>query len=94
MIRMEIEEHVTLSTMLGVKQKRPGFKKPILEMKVGDSMSVDGTIAQVDQVIDRTVDPAQYRKRVVKADGTVVRDISEPLSAHVGRGSAKPKPKS
>lgn len=78
--------------MLGLKHKRPGHKKPLLEMKVGDSMSVDGTIAQIDQLIDRTVDPPQYRKRVVKADGTVVRDVSHPLSEHIDRGSAAKKP--
>lgn len=48
-------------------------------------MSVDGTWADVTQVVDRV--NRRYRKRVVKADGTVMRDVDEPLEDHQGYGS-------
>ena len=92
LIAVGTAESVTHHERLGFKVKRPGYKKPVLDAKGGDSQSDDGTWATIDQRIDRTNDPPWYTKKVVKADGTVVRDVSYPLSEHTGRGSAEPKP--
>jgi hypothetical protein len=72
--------------------KRPGFRssgksRPFVEGFSGDDQSDDGTWAKVIRVIDRLA--KRYREHVTLADGTVTRDIDEPLSDHFGRGSAK-----
>jgi hypothetical protein len=70
------------------KGERPGVKgHRLLEVTSGDSMSADGTWADVTQVVDRV--NHRYRKRVVKADGSVVRDVDEALEDHQGFGSAR-----
>jgi hypothetical protein len=80
---------------VGMKAKRPGRKKPIYDAKMGDSQSTaTGQWNQVEQIIDRTNtthDESWYTKRVVTKDGEVLRDVSEPLKDHTGRGDAKPK---
>lgn len=88
-IAVAFEDSVATHGSIGIKHWRPAYKKPLLEAKGGDTQSDDGTWATFEQVVDRRVDPAWYRKKVVKADGTVVRDVSEPLPEHTGRGSAK-----
>lgn len=68
------------------KGERPGVRgHRLLEVTSGESMSADGTWADVTQVVDRV--NRRYRKRVVKADGFVVRDVDEPLEDHQGYGS-------
>jgi hypothetical protein len=39
------------------------------------------------RIVDRKND--RYREHIVSPDGTVVRDVEEPLSDHLGRGSAR-----
>jgi hypothetical protein len=79
-------EHLTLVQ----KGSRPGVHgRRLVEMKSGDSLSGDGTWAQTWQVVDRV--NRRYRKRVVAADGTVIRDVDKPLEEHQGHGSAAPR---
>lgn len=75
-----------------LKHKRPGLKKPVVEVWSGASESADGSWAVRYRRINRDTDPPTYTERVELADGTVVRDVNEPLEDHTGRGSAKPKP--
>lgn len=72
-----------------MKARRPGYKKPIWEAKVGaDVHRKTGRWSHVEQHIDRLNN--RYRKIVVDEDtGEVLRDVDEPLSVHTGRGSAK-----
>jgi hypothetical protein len=62
---------------LRYKLKRGGSGRPAAEGKTGASQSVDGTWAQVEQIVDR--ENKTYRKRVVGADGTVAKDYDGPL---------------
>ena len=48
-----------------------------LKMRGGGSRSADGTIAQVEQVVDKR--GQRYRKKVTLADGTVVKDVEGSL---------------
>jgi hypothetical protein len=92
-IRVQVEDSIEFHSSLGVVHKgdRPGVRgRRLVESKTGDSQSADGTWAHVEQVVDRI--ERRYRKRVVTADGRVVRDVDEPLEDHQGRGSAKPRP--
>ncbi|MCA9216800.1 MAG: DUF2934 domain-containing protein [Planctomycetales bacterium] len=74
--------------LLGMKQKRAGEKKPILETKNGDSLfRKTGEWHKLVRIIDRAND--RYYEFITNADGEVVRHVDEPLSEHYGRGSAK-----
>jgi hypothetical protein len=66
-----------------------GKGRRFLEVKSGDFLSADGTWSRVVQVVDRRT--KRYRKFVQREDGTVVRDVDEPLAQHQGYGSAKPR---
>jgi hypothetical protein len=53
-----------------------------------DLYQTTGQHRQVDRVIDRDLD--LYFEKITDADtGQVVREVSEPLSKHRGRGDAK-----
>ncbi len=49
-----------------------------MKMKVGASLSADGTVADIEQVVDRK--RGTYKKKVTLADGTVVKDVEGPLT--------------
>lgn len=57
-----------------------------LEIGWGDRRQADGTVAKVYRAINRQMD--QYTETVRYQDGTVFAQ-SEPLSHHVGHGTAK-----
>ncbi len=46
-----------------------------------------GELRQGLRIIDR--EGNRYRERIARSDGTVVRDVDEPLDQHTGYGSAK-----
>lgn len=56
-------------------------------MNGGGRKSADGTIAQVEQVIDKR--ERTYRKKVTLADGTVVKDVEGPLDDQSLHGPQK-----
>jgi hypothetical protein len=74
---------------LGLKHRRPGFKRAIHEEKSGSSFSVRlKRWMQRTRVIDREND--RYAEKVVDPlTGETVHHCDEPLSAHQGHGSAK-----
>ncbi|MCR9221072.1 MAG: hypothetical protein NXI21_12680 [Alphaproteobacteria bacterium] len=67
---------------------RSGKRKFKLEGFVGSEprKSKDDFVYK-ERHIDRESD--RYRELVRDEDGTVIRDVDEPLSEHIGRGSAK-----
>jgi hypothetical protein len=79
--RIPTKEFRTLSVKTG-----PG--NPAWKGKDGEVPQSDGTWASVHQVVDRI--GYRYRKRVVRDDGTVVKDEDEPLQEHRDRGDARP----
>ncbi|MEZ5736863.1 MAG: hypothetical protein R3E09_13910 [Novosphingobium sp.] len=86
-----IRETITLRDSLVVRAKRAGAKgehKYFVEEKSGWSLHHEtGEWRYIEQVVDR--ENHRYRKRVTGQDGTVFRDVNEPLSAHRERGDAK-----
>lgn len=97
-LRMAVQfsESIAMRDHAKIKAKRPGEKKPVYDAKLGSSQpTATGEWNQVEQIMDRTNaihDEPWYTKRVVNKDGEVLRDFSEPLKNHTGRGDAKPKP--
>lgn len=90
LVKVAVHDSVTLHSSIRLvhKGERPGVRgHRLLEVKSGDTPSADGTWADVTQVVDRV--NRRYRKRVVKSDGAVVRDVDEPLEDHRGYGSAR-----
>lgn len=84
-----MQESVTLRWKYGLKQKRPGNKKPIYESVSGDDLHrATGQWNKLIREIDREND--HYRERIVNPQtGEVILDCDEPLTAHTGHGSAK-----
>jgi hypothetical protein len=69
------------------KVRRRG-NRPALEVVHGtEPHQLSGELRDVDRVVDHMND--RYRERITGPDGTVLRDVDEPLSKHHGRGSAK-----
>jgi hypothetical protein len=74
---------------IGTKQKRPGYKKPILETVSGDDLHrSSGLFNKLSRVIDRLNN--RYHERITDPrTGKVVHECAEPLSEHLGHGSEK-----
>jgi hypothetical protein len=80
-----------------LKHKRPGVGDYMTELFQGWQPTkalggiVIGSVLKLLR-IDRGSSPPWIRERVVnEEDGTVIRDVSEPLDQHRGRGSARKK---
>lgn len=71
---------MTVFSSLGAKHRRPGFKRPIMEMFSGKRRGRDGRIVNRDAVIDRLAH--RYRERVTTEDGEVIVDKDEGLRQH------------
>ena len=86
------EDSITLREKVALKHKRPGFKKPIYESVSGEDLyRATGQWHQLTREIDR--ENNRYRELIENPQtGQVVREVDEPLTDHVARGSAKPKP--
>ena len=85
------EDSITLREKVALKHKRPGHKKPIYESVSGDDLHrATDQWNHLTREIDR--EKNRYRERIVNPEtGAVIRDVDEPLTDHVARGSAKPK---
>lgn len=90
-MHITLHETVQVRDGLGMKAKRPGEKRPYFESKAMPSHSVArGKLVYREQVIDREGD--RYFERVTDYEsGEVIHLNEEPLSAHIGHGTAKPK---
>jgi hypothetical protein len=88
-IDVAISATIEARSDLGLKQRRPGFKRPIHEQKSGSSFSVRlKRWMRRTRVIDRENDC--YAEKVVDPQtGETVHHCDEPLSAHQGHGSAR-----
>lgn len=86
---VEICETVTVREKLGLKHKRPGFKKPIYEEVSGDDLHrKTGLWSKFLRIIDRQNN--RYKEEIVNSEtGEVLRSVDHPLTDHTGRGSAK-----
>lgn len=81
---------VPVRSDLRVAQKRKGHKGAVVLIKHGDSLALaSGRWMRRTQVVDKV--RKLYTKLVTERNGTIVRDVSEPLASHVGRGSASEK---
>jgi len=83
------EDYAEVRERVGLKVRKAGVRKPVLETVSGDDLTVaTGRWVHRERTIDRAGD--RYRERVVDPlTGDVIRDVDEPLSGHRGRGSAK-----
>ena len=71
--------------------RRPKGKHEYEVLK-GNEFNSDGHMMRIERIIDRQND--RYTETVIDEDtGETVRQIDEPLSQHMGRGSAKSKKK-
>ena len=67
---------------------RTGKKKLRVDLFHGFDVRVSkGDYVHKERVLDKDND--LYVERVVEEDGTIIRDIREPLTEHTGHGSAK-----
>ena len=90
-VAITLEGKVSVSSSLGLKAKTGGRGKPFMELKQGDSFSTSrGKFMRLLQIVDRRNN--RYRKLVIDPEtGEKLRDVDEPLSEHIERGSARRK---
>lgn len=86
---MPLASSVSMKSMLEVKHRRPGVKRPLVEIKQGDSRSADGTFAVIERVIDRV--RKVYRERVVLADETESKNVDGSIRDQSLHGVQKPR---
>jgi hypothetical protein len=91
---VHLEESLTVDDGLGLKQKRPGQKRPVAEeVNRPETFRKTGARHRVERLIDRSdpnPDNWHYREKITDlSTGEVVRQVDEPLKDHTGRGSAK-----
>ena len=90
-IFVDIDERIELHEQLGVELKRQGAKKFAVQDRSGDDYGIvrQKWLKKV-RVIDRETD--RYLERIWDPEtGEIVYECDEPLSQHVGHGSAKPR---
>lgn len=96
---VHLEASVKVEAGFGLKQRRPGRRRPVAEqVNRPETFRKTGARHRVERVIDRS-DPNPdnwlYREKIVDvATGNVVREVTECLKDHRGRGSAKPSTRS
>ncbi len=93
LVKVSVHDEVTFHADLGLKKRSPGFKsggrsRPAQEQWSGDQQSANGAWRDRQRVVDR--EHNRYVERVTDPDGTVIRDVDEPLDQHLGHGSDKP----
>jgi len=70
---------------IGLKVRWPGRGGTVLDAKSGASLSSDGTWANVIQIVDKL--KKFYKKKVILADGTTVKDVTGPLDDQTLHGN-------
>ena len=90
-IHLHLVGQVVTRGIVGAKGKRPGQRKPFIELLFGASLRrMDGKWMFKRRVIDRDSD--KYEEVVKNPEtGEVIHECREPLSKHQGHGSAKTK---
>jgi hypothetical protein len=85
-----VHDTVRVSTRMRLRGKRAGAKKPFVERVSGKDFSAKlGRDVDLERVIDRDSD--LYQETVVDPQtGETLHSCTEPLSQHIGHGSAKP----
>lgn len=86
-----ITESLTLREMWGMKWRQAGVAgRPSAEFKLGQEFNHSRQeYVNVDRRVDRVEDA--YYERISTETGEVLREVSEPLSQHRGRGDARPR---
>ena len=80
-----------LYSLIGLKAKSPGERKPFKETKIGDSFfRLTGVWHKLVRVIDRR-NNHYYEHITDLTTRRVIRHVEEPLTDHQGRGDAKRK---
>ena len=90
-INVSIVESVVARDGLALKAKRPGQKKPYVEtISMPSHSRRTGKVVHRERLIDR--DNNRYEEKVTDYEtGEIIHHQAEPLSEHVGHGSAKLK---
>lgn len=88
-VLIDVEDNLTLYEQIRSKAKGAGGGKPFLETIDGDDLHrKTGKWNKLTRVIDRRND-RYYELVRDPGSGEVIRECEEPLSHHVGRGSAR-----
>jgi len=87
--QINLNSQITIKSMLGLKSRRQGAKKPNAEIKTGDDLHwKSGRWMKLVRRIDR--DNNRYTEKVIDLQtGKIIHETDEPLTDHRGHGSAK-----
>lgn len=85
-IGVELEAQVQVRDSLKALQKRPGIKRPLVELFSGwDLRRSVGDFVKKIRRLDRAAD--RYQEHVETEGGEVLRSVDEKLTEHIGHGS-------
>ena len=86
---LQVEEKIEIHEQVRGKGKEAGIKKPIKEFKIGDDFHRNSEKwNHREMYLDRKND--KYEEIIKNKDtGEIIHECKEPLSQHVGHGSAK-----
>ncbi len=88
-LEMDLENQLQLHEMLESKQKRPVHKKPIVEDRSGEELTIKtGRFSKKERVIDR-LNNRYYEFVQDPETGEVLWECDEKLTDHYGHGSAR-----
>lgn len=94
-VAVTLSERLVLRDAARYKAGEPGRKRQVLEGRQGSELHrKSGEWRSVYRKIDRTSDvkDEHWYEEVIKDEaGNVIREVSEPLRDHQGRGSARAK---
>jgi hypothetical protein len=90
-VSLDFESHVSVFDFVKLRSKNPaltGKDKHPTEYQAGHELRRStGEMVYKERLIDRR--RKKYRELVKTLDGTVLRDVTEPLGQHRGHGTAK-----
>jgi hypothetical protein len=93
-IKITVEDKITIHERIRMRSKEPGFREYAGETICGDEWSSSHQMwVTKTRAIDEKHD--RYEERVIDPEtGAILHECAEPLSAHQGHGSAKKHPAS
>jgi len=91
LFKVHLSDHIVAHEKMRLKQKRKGYKRPILESESGDDLfRKTNTWTKLIRIINRLKN--SYEELITDAKtGKVIKHVKEKLTDHINHGSAKKK---
>ncbi len=91
-LNIVLSDVVKTYEFVSFKSKKAGDKKVSFEGKFGSELHTEsGEMRKIERLISR--EGNSYDEVITDTDGKIIREVHQPLTSHINRGSAsKPQP--